>query len=198
MFTNRRILVCVVWLSVMMASLAHASIIDDKSDFVGDYTVIDFETRGDGTPLILEEGGYFVTPPHEYADLGVSISADFVPSIVNDLSPQADAAQGEVGSPPNKLFDGTRNAFLRFDFDPPVPAVGMALQNRTDGGPVRFQVFDAAHHLIEAVDFNDALIDGKRTTIHSSKFPESFGDLIDFKYFHYHSVFFYSSLIPLF
>ena len=58
MSTNRRV---VLFSALLIAGAMPASggviILDDKSDFVGDYTVIDFETWGDGTPIDLETKG---------------------------------------------------------------------------------------------------------------------------------------------
>jgi hypothetical protein len=68
MYARHIIAVSAVILAVN--TLASGSIIDDRSQFVGDYTVIDFEARGDGTPVTEP----FYVGPEEYGDLGVSIS----------------------------------------------------------------------------------------------------------------------------
>ncbi|MFQ5592209.1 MAG: hypothetical protein ACE5HE_13685 [Phycisphaerae bacterium] len=154
---------------------AVGSIIDDKSQFVGDFTLIDFETGGDGSPLILEEGAWIELMPDEYAPLGVPItgSLNFLQNerafVANDRSPQSDAAQAIAGSPPNLLAHGGGDGFLRFDFLQPVNAVGMAADNRTDSAIMRIEVYDSADAFIEAVDFGDELVDG---TIFGSDFGE--------------------------
>ena len=143
-------------------------IIDDKSDFAGDYTVIDFETWGDGRPIDLEEGLYDLMPADEYGHLGVTMSASpstgYPPQsnliVVNGAGPQSDAAQALVGSPPNTLADFDRHGFLRFDFQIPVNAIGIAVMRSTAGEALRLGVFDASSTLIEAVDFDAAVIDG--------------------------------------
>ena len=162
-------LVVVITLLALMLPLsgpASASIIDDKSDFVGDFTVIDFETWADGTPLVLDEGDLIEIADDEYADLGVTITSSVNiwgnerAFVGNDRSPQSDAAQALVGSLPNKLFHATGVGSIRFDFQVSVNAIGMAAQNRTDGALLSLQVYDENDSLIELVAFNGIVVDG--------------------------------------
>ncbi len=164
MITKSLILLGVSALAVHTS--ATGSIIDDKSQFVGDFTVIDFETRGDGSPLILEEGRWIELMPDEYGPLGITITGalNFLGNerafVGNDAGPQSDTAQAIVGSPLNGLVHGGLNGYIRFDFAHAVNAIGLAAQNRTDSASLRLEVYDSADGLIEGVDFSGALIDG--------------------------------------
>ncbi len=154
--------------AIMLAvnTLAMGSIIDDKSQFVGDFTVIDFETFADGTPIDLEPGQAGSFLPSLYAPLGVRISGASIPLIgrFDSATPQAIAALDAVGSPTNVLggyFEGPDpDGWLRLDFTVPVNAVGVATINRSDGAEVTFGIYDAFDQLIETADFAGAVIDG--------------------------------------
>ena len=119
---------CIAVAMIILASNASAlgSIIDDKSDFVGDYTVIDFETFADGTPIVLEPGQAGSIWPGTYGSLGVWISGESIPVIgrFDSATPQAIAALDAVGSPTNVLagyFKGPDlDGCLRLDFTVPV------------------------------------------------------------------------------
>ncbi len=139
-------------------------VISDRSQFVGDFTVIDFETRGDGTPITLDPGRVFRFSPNEYAAKGVNIEPSglgFPPEIVNPLpSAQFQIAHAIAGSAPNYLSDGSRNDFIRFVFTIPVNAVGIAVFNNADAGPVFLEVYDNKDRFIDFVYFGGDLIDG--------------------------------------
>ncbi|UCE61733.1 MAG: PEP-CTERM sorting domain-containing protein, partial [Phycisphaerales bacterium] len=163
-------------------AIASPIIIDDKADFVGDYTVIDFETYGDGTPLILREGGWIELPPQEYGSLGVIITSsenifgNNRAIVGNSLeNPQSDLAHALSGSPPNVIAVPQPNGFLRFDFETPVNAVGLNIRNWSEGDPVVFQVYGVASNLIESVQFDEQVIDGV-------VFGRDFGNSFDIHY----------------
>jgi len=145
---------------VLFSASASASIIDDKSDFVGDFTVIDFETWANGTPIELEPGSAISILPPTYASLGVRVTAETAFLIGRSRFPHWIAAMDAGGSGTNAITDAGASGFLRFDFTLPVNAVGLTAINSTDGEGVSLAVFDAADQLIESVDFSGVLVDG--------------------------------------
>jgi len=152
---------------LLVSSSASASIIEDKSDFVGDFTVIDFETWGDDTPLVLDEGDFIELAGDEYADLGVTITSSIniwgnecahVGSGTENA--QADAAHAQAGSPANVMFGSGSYRYVRLDFPIPVNAVGVSVMNWTDGDPVRKKFYNTDNTPIESLAFDDADFDG--------------------------------------
>ena len=164
------------------ANPASGGVISDRSAFVGDFTVIDFETRGDGTPLILDANDFWEPQADEFASLGFTMEASTnefghdLPFIANATgTAQSVALLQAAGSTPNVMFASGVPGFVRFSFPIPISAIGMAIMNRADSGIVRLEAFDAQGSLIEAVEFVDDLIDG--TVLGSD-----FGGKYDFDY----------------
>lgn len=146
------------------AQAGPVQVISDRSQFVGDFTVIDFETRGDGTPFQFLPGGFAFLPSNEYSALGLTIEPSgiglppIVPTSVG--SPFFNTAHPIAGSPPNYLSDGSRNDFIRFVFTTPINAIGIAVFNNADAGPVFLEVYDTKDRFIDFVYFGGDLIDG--------------------------------------
>lgn len=161
---------------------ASGGIISDRSAFVGDFTVIDFETRVDGTPIDLEQGGFIMMDPDEYASLGVNIttSRNFwgtdQPWIGNGSDAHGDAVLDLAGSPENFLSDGAIvPGILRFDFVPPVNALGMVLMFASDSAPVIMSAYSSTGVLLDSVEFSGSLVDGAVPGV-------DFGNSFDFNY----------------
>lgn len=176
---------CVAGGLVFLVAMNPASggIISDRSAFVGDFTVIDFETLADGTPLILDEGEIFGMFPQEYAAFGVTITSsgnDFGndwPFISNARNAAFDRAHELAGSLHNVVSPGTNSdAYLRIDFLTPTNAVGLAAINRTDGPIVRLDTFNDRGELLESAFLTGALVDGTvRGEDFGSEFDIEFG-----------------------
>lgn len=157
-------------LLMLVASASGGIVIDDKSDFDGaDFTVIDFESLGDGSPLVLDEGFWIELDPDEFAAQGVRISAhlNFMGReqafIGNGIpSKPFDLLQPLVGSPPNLLFAPSEieAGRLRFDFLSTVNAVGIAAFSNSLGRGERMEAFDSMGDLLASVDFENELVDG--------------------------------------
>jgi hypothetical protein len=150
---------------------ASASIIDDKSDFVGDFTVIDFETWGDGTPIELEPLEAISISSFAYASLGMTITASDVLLIGRVTADQTTIGLAATGSPPNILGVFGRHGWVRLDFDVPVNAVGLSVLNWSNGDPVALWFYDSADMLLESVAFNGQVVDG---TIQGTGFGNPF------------------------
>jgi len=155
--------------SLFLHSAARGDIIDDKSDFVGEFTVIDFETTATGESFGIEAGDYTWVGAGGYSALGVTFSAadpNEGPWVVDsNPSPQFDAAHAVAGSPPKFLaveptFFPLLGGYLQFTFDNSVNAVGVSIINWSDGGPVRMEVYDSLGELIDSVEFTGSVIDG--------------------------------------
>lgn len=111
---------------------AHAGIMDcgfitDQVFFEGfESTLIDFETRGNGTPLALIEGQTLTMPTAEYASFGVTFS----PAVqwVNDGTPAFNAAQNLGGTAHHAIPSTSVNTFT-MTFAGGVRSVGMWVAN---------------------------------------------------------------------
>ena len=157
--------------SAVQTGAAHAGIvIDDKSDFDGGaFTVIDFESLGDGSPLLLGEGRWIELEPDEFATRGVRISAhmNFMGRerafIANGIpSERFDLAHELVASSPNVLFAPNRgdNGHLRFDFVAVINAFGVAVISNSIGRGERMEAFNSMDQLLGVLDFEKELVDG--------------------------------------
>lgn len=144
----------------LSAGPAAADTIDDRGFFDPiPHTTIDFESRGDGSPLSLIDGQSLLMPANEYASLGVT----FGPEVrwVNDGNPAFDAAQFIGGSPQVAIPSADVDLFDIF-FSTPVRAVGMFVANNRvedPSGPV-FTAYDAGGAVLGTASFGAAFIDG--------------------------------------
>ena len=140
------------------ASSASAQVIADRSFFdTLPSTLIDFETRGDGTPVVLRPGDSETLPAGEYAAQGVTFNMDI--EWVNDAGVDFSAAQAIGGSPDIGIPD-LPDDFTMF-FDAPVRAFGFwVVNNRTRSIDPRFEAFDASGASLGIAVFNGSLIDG--------------------------------------
>ncbi|MFA6135509.1 MAG: PEP-CTERM sorting domain-containing protein [Phycisphaerae bacterium] len=147
-------------LLLAVAPMAPASVISDASFFNGiSKTVIDFETDGLGYAVDLPEyGGQDMYAADEYALQGVAF--DQVLTWVNDGGSDFDFAQAVGGSPNNSIPGPAQDLFV-MSFSEPVRAFGFWIVNDTSSltAPT-FTAKNAAGETIEAVSFQDALIDG--------------------------------------
>ncbi|MGD2108971.1 MAG: PEP-CTERM sorting domain-containing protein [Phycisphaerae bacterium] len=162
-----------------VAGPAFAEVINDRSQFVGDFTVIDFETRGDGTPLVLGQSEAIPIHADEYSPQGITLTSTNL-IIANDGDKNADEALAIVGSPENILADAAFPGFVRIDFDAPVNGVGIAVLNFTTpdgskGGPVIFSAYNTLDDLIETVEFEGDLVDGVIQSADPPFFLTSYG-----------------------
>lgn len=143
-----------------LAWTAGAGVISDVSHFSSiPTTLVDFETNGGGSPVILAEGGTLLMPAGEYGALGITFS----PQVhwVNDGSSDFDSAQAIGGSLDNAIPSSAVNVFT-LSFSTPVRSFGLWVVNNHNvdaAGPI-FEARDASNQLIESVQFNGGLIDG--------------------------------------
>lgn len=150
------------WASAILlaAGSAAAGVIDDRGFFdPHPHTTIDFESRGDGSPLSLIDGQTLAMPADEYASQGVTFS----PHVhwVNDGNAAFDAAQFLGGSPVVAIPSAQVDVF-DIIFGVPVRAVGMFVVNNRDvdpNGPV-FTAYDAGGAIIGTAAFGAPFIDG--------------------------------------
>ncbi len=147
------------------AQAGAVQVISDRAEFVGDFTVIDFETRGDGTPIVLNPGGQLNLNANEFLSLGVQITSStswFAQPRILNTSPSAQLHAGQMiaGSPPNALFDGSFLSLLHFAFARPVNAVGIAVFDVINAGDVTLDIYDFLSRPIASITFGGSLIDG--------------------------------------
>jgi len=152
-----------------VSSAGPIQVIDDRSFFNNiPHTLIDFETRGDGTQYSFGGQGDFVTiAPDEYSNHGVLISSPsqhfLSPAVV--LSPSSEPNESwfkQDASSPNFLVDGTRHGFLRFDFPEGVNAISIsALRiSNIDSDPVVMTAYHQNGSVLGALTLTESLIDG--------------------------------------
>jgi len=101
---------CTLSGSALAGELGSSGIITDKSFFNGlPNTLIDFETRGNGTPLVLIDGQTMSLPTSEYSAQGALFSSGV--NWVNDGTPAFNAAQNLAGLGPNAVPSTAINTF---------------------------------------------------------------------------------------
>lgn len=158
-------------LLAVAAQAGPVQVIDDRSFFDKiPHTLIDFETRGDGTSFAFSGPGDFTTiHPNEYAPQGVMISATAPPgtllSPAVSLSPDAEPNRTwfeSSASSPNFLIHLARNGEMRLDFPTHVRALGISALSiaAPNSGPVSLLAFDTNDQLIGEVLLGGNLIDG--------------------------------------
>lgn len=159
---------------------ASADPIADRGYFGPGATVIDFESRGDGAPVVsddldpLLEGETMLLPAGEYASSGVVFSQDIF--WVNDGTPTFDAAQilgglsGQGGSQSLSIPSTWIGAFDMI-FTTPVEAFGFFVaDNWSEEGreAVSFQAYDASDALIDSQVFAGGFVDDTVTALNST------------------------------
>lgn len=151
-------IVSVSFLLVGTMSSASAQVIADRSFFdTLPSTLIDFETRVDGTPVVLRPGDSETLPAREYSSQGVTFNMDI--EWVNDALLEFDAAQA-IGGSPDIGIPAAADDFTMF-FDAPVRAFGFwVVNNRTVATDPRFEAFDASGASLGVAVFNGDLVDG--------------------------------------
>jgi len=169
----------VVGIVLFACAPAHAGVISDRSFFSGvEHTFLDFETRGDGSPIVYDVPTVEAFGAFEYADFGV---------IFEGVAGEVDGG-GWFNAPPpafgTPLFpDGTRGDALdavgswpiaiagpiggwRLRFTQPVRAVGLgAVLTSFTNEPslentIKLFAYDAAGNLLDSTALWEDQIDG--------------------------------------
>lgn len=139
-------------------------VIDDRSFFENiPHTLIDFESRMNGTPIILNEGQVLHVLPGEYRPLGVAFEGSADPGVLrigNAASAHFDVAQEIIGSLDNSVAHPGRQGWFDILFVDSVFAFGISIINRSDGFPVELLAFDSDDQLLSTTSFTGSLIDG--------------------------------------
>ena len=156
-------------LLAVTAQAGPVQVIDDRSFFDNiPHTLIDFSTRGNGTAWPpLTPGQTFGFSEAEYTSSGVRIStasnSPFVPRVAR--SPDSGAipvALEQAGSAPFYISEFAADGYLRFDFEEPIQAFGIAVL-RTAGsnvGPVLLEAIDMNGAMLGMIPFEGDLVDG--------------------------------------
>ena len=178
------------WLAVTGLAIAATSPgvlgvpITDRTYFGPGSTLITFENRGDGSPVVspdldpLIDGETLLLPASEYLTQGVSFDRDI--NWVNEGNPVFDAAQqlsglaGQGGSP---ILSIPSDAFGTFEllFSTPVDAFGFFVAENTTVPPrsgVTFAAYDSSNALIDTAVFGGAFEDD---TISNANTTVSYG-----------------------
>lgn len=158
-----------VALAIATGSGALADPIMDRGFFGPGATLITFEMRAGGEPVLspdldpLMEGETLPLPAAEYAPLGVTFDTDIF--WVNDGNPLFDAAQllasmaGQGGSPTNAIPSASIDAFEMLFFTP-VDAFGfLVVTHAEEVTDVTFTAYDATDALVDTVSFGGAFVD---------------------------------------
>jgi hypothetical protein len=134
----------------------------DRSAFSGvEHTLIDFEARGDGSPLELFPNSAFFIPNSEYASSGIEF-ADAAFAIVH-LSEVTDIWQAFIAqSSPENTLDAANAHTYSFLFDQTIHSIGyeMIFWDLGFSQPPRLQAFDSLDNLLGEIVFDEMFIDG--------------------------------------
>lgn len=122
------------------------------------HTLIDFETDGDGNPIVPGYWTRWTLPADEYASQGILFDQDI--RWVDDQSPFFDAAQ-EIGGSPVISFPGAINDDITIDFLVPTRAFGMWVVNNNHVNETPwFEIRDTSGGFIDVAAFVGPAIDG--------------------------------------
>lgn len=144
---------CALTGTALAGELGSSGIITDKSFFNGlPTTLIDFETRGNGTPLALIEGQTMSLPTSEYSAQGVVFSTGV--NWVNDGTPAFNAAQNLAGLGPHAIPSTSINTFT-ITFTGTVRSFVIWIANNfmVDADGPTVTVRDGANQVIRTEDF---------------------------------------------
>lgn len=150
------------------AGLAHAGLITDASFFNSVPTaLINFETDGLGTPIVLAQGGTQQMPNGAYANVGVvflGIAGGPPVYWVNDGAAAFDAAQALGGSLNNAIPSSLCNAFT-ITFSVNVKAFAFFVANNRTVDPLgpTFVARDSGGNILETAQWGAAFVDGTIT-----------------------------------
>jgi len=142
-------------------------VIDDRSFFDNiPHTLIDFETRGDGSAWGVPPGNIIRVAPDEYAPLGARITQSIGP-VHYTIARTFDTGVGRdllevAGSVSHYLVDFAIDGFVRIEFTTNVNAFGLATIRSlaSDSGPIIKDVFDTQGALVDTASFLPSLVDG--------------------------------------
>lgn len=154
-------------LLAVTAQAGPVQVIDDRSFFNNiPHTLIDFETRGDGSAWGVPPGNIIRVAPDEYAPLGARITQSIGP-VHYTIARTFDTGVGRellevAGSFPHYLVDFAIDGFVRIEFTTNVNAFGLATIRglAATSGPVFLNAFDTDGLLLDAVAFDTPFVDG--------------------------------------
>lgn len=140
---------------VLAGEIASNGVITDKSFFNGlPTTLIDFETRGNGSALSLLEGQTMSLPTSEYSAQGALFSSGV--NWVNDGTPAFNAAQNLAGMGPNAVPSTSVNTFtITFTGTVRSFAVWIANNFMVDANGPTIVARDGANQIIRTESFGN-------------------------------------------
>jgi len=161
---TRRCAATLTALVVCAPARAGGFIISDPAFFDAiPHTLIDFETRQDGTPLEIPEGDALSMANDAYNTLGVLIFGR--PAWVNFTSDDIEAIQEQHASPKNSLalFAVSPGDFVGLDFVPNIRSWGLfiTLDVSVERPRPRFEILDPLGEFVTDISFEGDLVQGR-------------------------------------